>query len=1123
MNTLTHFRVSSYKILFGTLIIIVASMFYFATAFAAGATYYVSSSTGSDTNTGTSTSTPWKTLSKVNSAMATIATGDTILLNRGDIFEGSLTVTKSGVSFGAYGSGSNPTISGFVSPSTWTSVGTNLWESNALPTGTTVEMMTVNGARQGQGRYPNTGWLTMESDGGANKFTDNQLTGNWVGAEVATRKANWVFDKGKVTSQSGGTITYSNISPDGHTPGWGYFIKNGVGTLDLQGEWAYNSSTKKITMYSGSMPSGVRVSSVGTLVSINNVSNTTFSNIAFEGSNDFSFYIDNAPGTVIQNGSINFSGSFGIKASNSSGMRVEGNEMNTTYNTAFLLAATDNIIIRNNNISNTGFFDGMGNGLNVTSLEYTGISMSGSSGALIEGNRVINTGYVPIIFMFGSNNTIRNNFIDTFDTVKDDGGGIYTWNEGRPDNVNNKIQNNIILNAKGAMASRNDPWYTPANGIYMDDNTANVEISGNTIAFTAGSGLFLHNSRNLNIFNNTVYDSGNSTGDPASVGQFQVLSNAGTSYLTRNLQVNGNKFIAKQANQWVLKWDTGQNDIPQFGTADNNYYTRPIDDNLMARPCTSSCPEYNLAQWKTYSGKDLNSKKSPKSITTTNDLRFEYNDTASSKTISLDANYIDVTGASYNGSIILAPYSSAVLIKNGTATTPTNTPPTANAGIDQTIILPTSSVTLAGVGSDAQGTVTYSWSQISGTNATITNSNSASTNITGLSQGISIFRLTVTDIGGLTATDDVIVTVNGLVPLPVNSIPIVTAGIDQTITLPTNSITLSGSASDADGTIVAYDWGIVSGADATIADPSSPVTTVTGLMQGTYTFWLTVTDDMGATNADAVMVTVNGSIITPPAAGWTFCANEYELCNFTGTKEVQYGLGSTFVSQVLSGPVDCSNTIFGDPVPGATKMCNYKDTAPIVVVNNPPVVSAGTDKTITLPTSSITLTGSATDSDGIISNYTWSKVSGGAATISSPSTVSTSIKGLVAGTYTFRLTVKDNGGLTASDDMILTVKSAPVVIVVKDTIPPVVSITSPMSNATVTGRIIIRATAADNRKVSKVQFYRGSTLIGTDTSSPYTMTWSTSKLAKTTYILTAKAYDAAGNVGISNNVQVIVK
>src|SRR6185295_123778 len=68
--------------------------------------------------------------------------------------------------------------------------------------------------------------------------------------------------------------------------------------------------------------------------------------------------------------------------------------------------------------------------------------------------------------------------------------------------------------------------------------------------------------------------------------------------------------------------------------------------------------------------------------------------------------------------------------------------------------------------------------------------------------------------------------------------------------------------------------------------------------------------------------------------------------------------------------------------------------------NSAPVAKAGADITITLPTSSVTLNGSAsTDSDGSISSYKWAKISGPAATITTASAASTTVTGLVQGSY----------------------------------------------------------------------------------------------------------------------------
>jgi fibronectin type 3 domain-containing protein len=86
-----------------------------------------------------------------------------------------------------------------------------------------------------------------------------------------------------------------------------------------------------------------------------------------------------------------------------------------------------------------------------------------------------------------------------------------------------------------------------------------------------------------------------------------------------------------------------------------------------------------------------------------------------------------------------------------------------------------------------------------------------------------------------------------------------------------------------------------------------------------------------------------------------------------------------------------------------------------------------------------------------------------------------------------------------------------------DTKAPSVSLTSPTENATVSGIVNVNATASDDTGVVKVDFYDNSTLLGSDTSSPYGVTWDTAKVPGGEHLITAKAYDAAGNVGSDAN------
>ncbi|MEO8962303.1 MAG: hypothetical protein ABI325_10495, partial [Ginsengibacter sp.] len=94
--------------------------------------YYISNS-GNDSNSGTVVSSPWQTLNKLNS-FKDLSPGDNVYFKRGDSFVGSITVNQSGTSgnpitFGAYGTGANPIITGFVTIDSWRNLGNNIWQS----------------------------------------------------------------------------------------------------------------------------------------------------------------------------------------------------------------------------------------------------------------------------------------------------------------------------------------------------------------------------------------------------------------------------------------------------------------------------------------------------------------------------------------------------------------------------------------------------------------------------------------------------------------------------------------------------------------------------------------------------------------------------------------------------------------------------------------------------------------------------------------------------------------------------------------------------------------------------------------------------------------------------------
>jgi hypothetical protein len=116
----------------------------------------------------------------------------------------------------------------------------------------------------------------------------------------------------------------------------------------------------------------------------------------------------------------------------------------------------------------------------------------------------------------------------------------------------------------------------------------------------------------------------------------------------------------------------------------------------------------------------------------------------------------------------------------------------------------------------------------------------------------------------------------------------------------------------------------------------------------------------------------------------------------------------------------------------ATDNANGSATDQVIVTVNPapvnvaPTVNAGSDQMFALPTSTATLSATATDTDGTIASYVWSKISGPAATLSNANGSTLSLTNMTtAGTYTFSVTVTDNQNATATDQVIITINPAP--------------------------------------------------------------------------------------------------
>ncbi len=291
-----------------------------------------------------------------------------------------------------------------------------------------------------------------------------------------------------------------------------------------------------------------------------------------------------------------------------------------------------------------------------------------------------------------------------------------------------------------------------------------------------------------------------------------------------------------------------------------------------------------------------------------------------------------------------------------------------------------------------------------------------------------------------------------------NQAPTVSAGVDQTVTLP-NTATLSGTASD-DGlpnppATITTTWSQVSGpGTTTFANPSARSTTASFTAAGVYVLRLTAsdsvlsaTDDIQITvgaapptnQAPTVNAGVDQTVTLPDNASLVGSTSDDGLPNPPASVTVTWsqvsGPGTTTFANPSARSTTASFTAAGAYVLRLTasdSVLSATDDIQIIVnpappVNQAPTVNAGVNQTVTLPDSAA-LVGTASD-DGLPEppatvTVAWSQVSGpGTTTFGNVNSLSTSASFTTAGVYVLRLTASDTL-LSASDDIQITVNPA---------------------------------------------------------------------------------------------------
>jgi len=406
-------------------------------------------------------------------------------------------------------------------------------------------------------------------------------------------------------------------------------------------------------------------------------------------------------------------------------------------------------------------------------------------------------------------------------------------------------------------------------------------------------------------------------------------------------------------------------------------------------------------------------------------------------------------------------------------------------------------------------------------------------NWTNVAAGTYSLTAKATDNAGATTTSEAI---KITVKTPIAPIVALTSPAANTSFTAPATISINANATDADNSIAKVEF--FNGSTKVGEDATAPYTfNWMNVTPGTYALTAKATDNTGLVTTSApISVNVKAALaptvtLTAPTQALTFTAPATvtitaNAADPDGTvAKVEFYSGTTKLGEDLTSPYSFAwNNVAAGTYSLTAKATDNSDLVTTSSAVNVTVkVPAAPTIAITAPTANasftapatLTLSAAATDADGTITkveffngsiklgedvtapfNFSWSNV--------------------VAGSYKLTAKATDNTGLTTT--------SAPISVNVKAASAPMVAITAPVANTSLTApaSIMIAANATDtDGTIVKVEFYSGTTKLGEDLTSPYNYSWR--NVAAGTYSLTAKATDNTGLITTSASLVISVK
>ncbi len=672
------------------------------------ATYYVHGDdpVAHDNNPGTE-SRPWKTIGRATSALRA---GDTAWVKSG-VYREALILDRSGtatrpIQILAYPGHEGKAVINAARPVTnWRKcVSARHCEGNpnwphiyyadlGVVVGTDpeeefiVRQLFQDGQLLPRSRYPDRRWSYPTAIAEPqSRFKDEALLSKprdyFAGAVCHIKTAVWQIDQIPVATSSELGITLASSPRYDMTTRFGYYITNIVGEINEEGEWAYDSTLRRLYVWPrNGNPENLEFSLRDYCIrTYAHASHYVIRGLTLRNAHEHGLWLYQADDMTIEDNTVEYAFKFGIHLQGTGGT-CDNNQIldNTVRHCAFRGINVRSEASHTNVEGNFVYAIG--------TEEYGGDLMNGQShGIYITGphtrvfnNRIDRTGYTSL-YVDGKtlSRDISYNYITNTSLSLSDAGGFYTAGLSdvpETDHIHHNIFEDVIgcrsmdkrYDTGGPVTIEDYSGESP--GIYVDERGNNRVIEHNTVINSHMAGLYFHLAPSNVARNNTLY--GNH--------RYQILlrgRNEDTKRV-RNDELFGNVMFATAPEQKTLVVQNEYSDV-NFGQSNHNYFYHPftfrhiVASRYMARSGGTTREELTmtLGDWRALTGYDADSVdfgyldrfgdilRGPGDIS-----RIVYNPSLEAISVDLGSGkYYDVDGHRVHGTITLGAFESKVLV-----------------------------------------------------------------------------------------------------------------------------------------------------------------------------------------------------------------------------------------------------------------------------------------------------------------------------------------------------------------------------------------------------------------------------------------------------------------------------